>query len=204
MNDIVRLENGCGSVSVVDWIIGRRDGGPLASLEMSRPIRLGGKRTDTTSDERLLSPESSPGVVQSRLGHGLEWAASRAHQIIHDNDVEQLKQLLTEHPALLSWHGEENQGGLLGMATSAFGDAGDPEREQWFTRAACAELLIDAGAIVLPRAPTSFDVADYLLQHGADINTRWSSQWLADAERERRNDKRVGPSPSSPIKSISY
>jgi hypothetical protein len=88
--------------------------------------------------------------VQSRLGHSLEWAASRARQIIHDNDVEQLKQLLTEHPALLSWRGEENEGGLLGMATTAFGDSGDPEREQWFTRAACAELLIDAGAIVLP------------------------------------------------------
>src|ERR1700751_2191598 len=88
--------------------------------------------------------------VQSRLGHGLEWAVSRARQIIHDNDVEQLKQLLTEHPALLSWRGEENEGGLLGMATTAFGDSGDPEREQWFTRAACAELLIDAGAIVLP------------------------------------------------------
>jgi hypothetical protein len=88
--------------------------------------------------------------VQSRLGHGLEWAVSWARQIIHDNDVEQLKHLLTEHPALLSWRGEENQGGLLGMATGAFGDAGDPEREQWFTRAACAELLIDAGAIVLP------------------------------------------------------
>ena len=40
--------------------------------------------------------------VQSRLGHGLEWAVSRARQIIHDNDIEQLKQLLTEHPALLS------------------------------------------------------------------------------------------------------
>jgi hypothetical protein len=88
--------------------------------------------------------------VQRRLGHSLEWAASRARQIIHDNDVEQLKQLLTEHPALLSWRGEEDEGGLLGMATTAFGDSGDPEREQWFTRAACAELLIDAGAIVLP------------------------------------------------------
>jgi hypothetical protein len=88
--------------------------------------------------------------VQIRLGHGLEWAVSRARQIIHDNDIEQLKQLLTEHPALLSWRGEENEGGLVGMATGAWADAGDPEREQWFTRAACAELLIDAGAIVLP------------------------------------------------------
>jgi len=88
--------------------------------------------------------------VLKRLGKGLEWAASRARQIIHDNDVEQLKQLLTEHPALLSWRGEENEGSLLAMATTAYGDAGDAEREGWFTRAACAELLIDAGAIVLP------------------------------------------------------
>ena len=41
-------------------------------------------------------------------------------------------------------------GGLLGIATGAYGDAGDPERERWFTRAACAELLIDAGAVVTP------------------------------------------------------
>ena len=36
------------------------------------------------------------------------------------------------------------------MATSAYGDAFDPSREQAFTRAACAELLIDAGALVAP------------------------------------------------------
>jgi hypothetical protein len=35
------------------------------------------------------------------------------------------------------------------MATGAYGDAGDPQREEWFTRA-CAELLIDAGAVVAP------------------------------------------------------
>jgi len=89
--------------------------------------------------------------VHKRLGNGLEWAASQAHRIIHDNDVERLKQLLAEYPALLSWRGEdEGDGGLLGMATSSFGDSFDPGREQAFTRAACAELLIDAGAIVVP------------------------------------------------------
>src|ERR1700694_2473908 len=36
------------------------------------------------------------------------------------------------------------------MATSADGDAADAQREQWFTRGACAELLIDAGAVVIP------------------------------------------------------
>src|SRR6266496_1592174 len=63
--------------------------------------------------------------VSKRIGRGLDWAAAQSRSIIHDNDV-----------------------GLLGMATGAYGDAGDPERERWFTRAASAELLIDAGAVV--------------------------------------------------------
>jgi hypothetical protein len=90
--------------------------------------------------------------VSRRLGKGLEWAAAQARRAIHDNDVERLKQLLAEHPALLSWQGNDwnSSGGLLGIATGAYGDAGDPERERWFTRAACAELLIDAGAVVMP------------------------------------------------------
>ena len=41
--------------------------------------------------------------VRKRLGNDLEWAASQAQRIIHDNDVERLKQLLVEYPALLSW-----------------------------------------------------------------------------------------------------
>jgi Ankyrin repeats (3 copies) len=80
----------------------------------------------------------------------LEWAAAQARRVIHENDVERLKQLLAESPALLSWQGGDSEGGLLGMATSAYGDAGDPDRERWFTRGACAELLIDAGAVVAP------------------------------------------------------
>ena len=90
--------------------------------------------------------------VTKRVGKGLEWAIAQARRVIHDNDVERLKQLLAEYPALLSWHGNDDasHGGLLGIATGAYGDAGDPERERSFTRAACAELLIDAGAVVLP------------------------------------------------------
>jgi hypothetical protein len=88
--------------------------------------------------------------VTKRLGTGLEWAATQARRIIHDNDVERLKQLLAEYPALLSWQGDDDHGGLLGFATGAYGDAFDPDREQTFTRAACAELLIDAGAVVTP------------------------------------------------------
>src|SRR6185295_7906914 len=81
--------------------------------------------------------------VKQRLGKGLEWAVSQANRLIHANDVEGLRELLAEYPALLSWRtGEKgNAGGLLGMATHAYGDAFDPSREQAFTRAACAELL---------------------------------------------------------------
>src|SRR6187200_3434751 len=90
--------------------------------------------------------------VSKRLGAGLDSAAAQARRAIHDNNLERLKQLLAQHPGLLSWQGGDDNGGLLGMATGAYGDAGDPQREQWFTRAACAELLIDAGAVVAPSA----------------------------------------------------
>ncbi len=90
--------------------------------------------------------------VMKRLDRGLEWAVARARRAIHDNDVEALKKLLTEYPALLSWQGDDPQSesGLLGLATGAYGDAGDAQREGWFTRGSCAELLIDAGAVVMP------------------------------------------------------
>jgi hypothetical protein len=91
--------------------------------------------------------------VSKRLGNSLEWAAAEAARVIHDNDVERLEELLAQHPALLSWKGHEDPKGLLNMATSAYGDAGDPQREQSFTRGACAELLLDAGAIVDPDVP---------------------------------------------------
>src|SRR5882672_6874504 len=52
--------------------------------------------------------------VKQRLGRRLEWAVSQARRIIHDNDVESLRQLLAECPALLSWRSDEDDGGLLG------------------------------------------------------------------------------------------
>jgi hypothetical protein len=88
--------------------------------------------------------------VHKRLGNGLEWAAAQAHRAIHDDDTDHLKQLLAEYPALLSWLGDQDKSGLLGYATGAYGDAGDLERERWFTRPKSAELLIDAGAVVAP------------------------------------------------------
>ena len=86
--------------------------------------------------------------VKQRLGRGLDWAISEAHRIIHQNDSGALRKLLAEYPTLLSWRADETDGGLLGIATGSFGDSFDPFREERFTRRACAELLIDAGAVV--------------------------------------------------------
>ncbi len=82
-------------------------------------------------------------------GRGLEWAAAEAERAIHDNSIERLAQLVREYPALLSWRGDSGES-LLGFATGSFGDSGDPFREQMFTRIECAELLLDAGAVVDP------------------------------------------------------
>src|SRR5262245_30792427 len=46
--------------------------------------------------------------VGKRLGKGLEAAVAQARRIIHDNDVERLKQLLAEYPALLSWKNDDD------------------------------------------------------------------------------------------------
>src|SRR6476469_9558811 len=52
-------------------------------------------------------------AVHKRLGSGLDWAAAQARRAIHSNDVERLKQLLAEQPALLSWQGDDEHNGLL-------------------------------------------------------------------------------------------
>src|SRR3984957_19823069 len=67
--------------------------------------------------------------VKQRAGRGLERAVSEARRIIHDNDIEGLRQLLAEYPALLLWRADKDDGGLLGMATGSFGDSFDPFRE---------------------------------------------------------------------------
>src|SRR5436305_8985459 len=61
--------------------------------------------------------------AKQRLGRGIEWAVSQACRRIHDNDIESLRQLLAEYPALLSWRADENDGGLLGMATESYSDS---------------------------------------------------------------------------------
>jgi hypothetical protein len=118
-------------------------------------------------------------AVSKRLGNDLEWAAAQARRVIHDNDVECLKQLLAEYPALPSWQGNDGDGGLLGIATSSYGDSFDPDREQDFTRAACAELLIDAGAVVTP------SVCEGLIESALYAKKdQKMAQWLEDAERQ--------------------
>jgi Ankyrin repeats (3 copies) len=82
-------------------------------------------------------------------GKGLEWAASEAERAIHDNDVDRLRQLLQEYPALLSWRGDSGES-ILSLATGSFGDSGEASREQAFTRIECAEFLLDAGATAEP------------------------------------------------------
>ena len=92
--------------------------------------------------------------VDKRTGKGLERVVAQARSAIHDNDLDRLKQLLAEYPALLSWTGRDDNG-LVGFATAAYGDAYGEDRERWFTRGAAAELLIDAGAVVTPDVPES-------------------------------------------------
>ena len=99
--------------------------------------------------------------VELRLGRGLEWAVSEARRIIHDNDVDGLRHLLAEFPALLSWKADENDGGVLGMATGSYGDSTNPIAEEHFTRLACAGILLEAGAVVAP------SVCDGLIKSGA-------------------------------------
>jgi hypothetical protein len=102
------------------------------------------------------------GEVSKRLGNEVDRAAAQAKHAIHNHDVDSLKELLAEYPALLAWRSTEDKNGLLGFATEAYADASTPEREQWFTRAASAELLIDAGALVTP------SVCEDILRSGAN------------------------------------
>ena len=60
-------------------------------------------------------------------GKGLEWAAAQAERAIHANNLEQLGQVVRDHPALLPWRDGSGQS-LLGFATGSFGDSGDPYR----------------------------------------------------------------------------
>ena len=87
--------------------------------------------------------------VLKRLDKDLEWAAAEAGSAVHRNDIERLKQLIVEYPGLLSWRWED--GRVFLHATTAYAmDVSDPAREEMFYRPQCAELLIDAGALIEP------------------------------------------------------
>jgi len=88
--------------------------------------------------------------VEKRVGRGVGWAASRAEVAIHNENYDQLRALLAEYPALVSWHDDGGQT-LLNSTTSYAMDCLDPERERTYTRPVAAEMLIDAGAIVEPK-----------------------------------------------------
>jgi hypothetical protein len=88
-------------------------------------------------------------AVLRQEGKGMEWAAGEAERAIHDNSLEQLREIIHEYPGLLTWRGVFGES-LLGAAAGSFGDSGDPFREQTFTRLECAEFLLDAGAIADP------------------------------------------------------
>lgn len=88
--------------------------------------------------------------MSTGVGNDFESALDQAHSAIHNNDIVHLKRLLDEYPALLTWPGTGRHDSLIGMATGAYGDAFGAEREHWFTRGTCAELLIEKGAIVPP------------------------------------------------------
>ena len=82
--------------------------------------------------------------VMRRMGRGLDVVATEAARVIHDNDTARLRQLLDEHPGLVSWRDERGRN-LLPAAASSFGDSGDPSAEERFTRLECAAILLDAG-----------------------------------------------------------
>ena len=88
--------------------------------------------------------------VEQRLGRGLEWAVSEARRIIHDNDIEGLRHLLAEYPALLSWKADENDGGLLGMATAPSATVATRFARSTSRARHVPRLLLDAGAVVAP------------------------------------------------------
>ena len=82
--------------------------------------------------------------VEKRLGNALGSIASQAKLAIHNEDYEQLRALLAEYPALVSWRGENGQT-LVDFVTPYALDVSNPERERLFTRPLAAEMLIDAG-----------------------------------------------------------
>ena len=84
---------------------------------------------------------------------GLDQAARQAREAIEANQVDELRQLISEHPGLLTWRDLESDGKVLLQATTSYANFPGADNEDLWTRRACAELLLDAGALVDPRVP---------------------------------------------------
>lgn len=117
--------------------------------DQSRPMSLRDAQLVIAREYGFAGWRDLVAEVARRTGKGVDIVGAEAERAIHDNNVERLKQLLAEYPALLSWRNHFGES-LLGAAAISFGDSGDPFREQMFTRPACAEVLIDSGAVVDP------------------------------------------------------
>ena len=114
------------------------------------------------SRSELLSESSARHVIAVELGQpdwhawvevaldrerGLEWAARRAQKAIEANETDRLEELLSEFPDLLFWRDPESGEVLLQATTSYANSPGDDQEEVW-NRPECAELLLNAGALV--------------------------------------------------------
>jgi hypothetical protein len=117
--------------------------------DLQRPVSLRDAQLLIAREYGFAGWRDLVAEVMRRTGKGLDVAGAEAERAVHDNDVERLQKLLAQHPALLSWRNDAGES-LLTAAATSFGDSGDEFREQRFTRKACAELLIDAGAVVEP------------------------------------------------------
>lgn len=87
-------------------------------------------------------------MTTSQAGFGP--ALTQARRAIHDDDVERLARIVADFPELLSHRSGRDDGGVLEIATRAFRDSFDADSEARHTRPACAEYLLDAGAVVAP------------------------------------------------------
>ena len=89
-------------------------------------------------------------AILRKSGRGLEVAYREACQAIDANDVERLGGLITEFPDLLT-HRQPEWPEILLQQTTSYANFPGAENEDHYNRPQCAELLLDAGAIVDPR-----------------------------------------------------